>query len=186
MSDVIKKLRWKSILIPTSLFFCLNMTDKIKTILKDIESFKTLWNDLIEIQNFRTHYEDILLVEDQVEELKKFIALKAIEQDVYDTKLSASQTIDELWQLLISFTRSYPLLCNAILPEEQDVRMLHYKPLLNSPAEKTNSEKRYTATYAAYREYYGRNPPRVVWPKPVNSNACSANTTSIPHEVIEL
>lgn len=153
---------------------------KIKAI---VDEYSSLWDDMTAIANERTNFEDILSIDEQVEELKTFLVLKAIARDVHDSRLSASNSIMTLWQILASFTREYPVLCNAMLPEDVEVRMIHCKPHLLCGPSKTDYETRYSTTYAMYKEVLGRHPPRDVWHKPASSS--SPHQSSSQEKIVE-
>lgn len=144
------------------------MDEAFQRIKTTADSFENLWNDMTAIANERNNFEDILLVEDEIEALKSFLVLKALKKDTNDEMLSPSVTVAELWQILVSFTREYAQLCHAILPSDVEVRVIHCKPYLLYGPKKLEYEARYASAYNMYKDLLGKNPPRSEWPKPTS------------------
>lgn len=153
-----------------------------------LTKYTGLWEDMEGIANQQTNYEDILLVADQISELKKFLILKTLARDTEDNILSASKTISSMWQVLVSFTRVYPKLCHSLLPVDVEVRLIHCKPQMVCEANRDAYANRYVTTYDMYKEVFGQYPPRAIWPRPIKSGSAtlSASQTSTKEIVDDL
>ena len=55
-------------------------------------------------------------IEKYIQEFKRFLTLKAINEDINDTAIAASIFIDKLWLTLIQKPSAYQSLCHALLP----------------------------------------------------------------------
>ena len=154
------------------------MNTRFDLIRTKVDSFQDLWEDLRELAYCKTYYVDTEKVDHQIKELKKFLMLKAVLKDVDESRLSPSLLVDEVWQMLASMTQEYAELCDSILPEEEQVRVLHFNPAKNLPINAPLRFARYHDTLLLYRTLIGV-PPADIWPplattKPADSQSKDA------------
>ncbi len=91
-----------------------------------------------------------------VEEYKKFVflAMRA------GHPVSPSEEVDQAWHLHLTYTRSYwDEMCGAILGAP-----LHHGPTRGGREEGQKFESWYRQTLESYRQFFGEEPPRDIWP----------------------
>ena len=89
-------------------------------------------------------------------EYKRFLYLSTLSSQA----ITPSDSIDQVWHLHLSYTRSYWLdLCENIL-----VTPLHHEPTLGGRRELNKFREQYQATLNQYRDVFGEQPPIDIWP----------------------
>jgi hypothetical protein len=89
-------------------------------------------------------------------EYKKFILLKAVDNDLFGTKLLPSPMIDEIWKLHIHETLAYLSMNKALFPREEgdaEQKMIHHTSSDHSDFASHSLYK--TRTRSSYRNYFG-------------------------------
>src|SRR5262245_40162315 len=93
-----------------------------------------------------------------VAEYKRFVVLAMTSGHA----VTPSTVVDEAWHLHLTYTRSYwQRLCGDVLG-----RPLHHEPTRGGPEEESKFRRQYRQTLIAYRETFGEDPPRNIWPRP--------------------
>jgi uncharacterized protein (TIGR04222 family) len=91
-----------------------------------------------------------------ISEYKRFVYLAMIS----DTPVCPSEDVDAAWHLHLTYTRSYwKRFCDDILG-----RPLHHEPTRGGPDEHAKHLDMYARTLARYREAFGHDAPRDIWP----------------------
>eukprot|EP00038_Savillea_parva_P009776 m.185764 g.185764 ORF g.185764 m.185764 type:complete len:203 (-) comp16559_c0_seq1:58-666(-) len=104
----------------------------------------------------------------RVEELKRFLALKAAHKDVHAALLSPSGDVDELWHALILDTMLYKEVCEALLREGG---FIHHNPR----GAESGREARLRRTARAYQRAFAPKDPL-----PANTGTSGANVLTPP------
>lgn len=103
-----------------------------------------------------------------IEEYRKFIFLCM----VLPRGASPSHDVDEAWHMHLTYTVNYwEGLCEKVLR-----RPLHHHPSRGGPSEKEKHTDWYRETVEGYRYYFGEDPPRDIWPPPVEKRQTSVST----------
>ncbi|MDD9899649.1 MAG: hypothetical protein OXT65_01570 [Alphaproteobacteria bacterium] len=93
-----------------------------------------------------------------VEEYKKFTYLACTSKH----KMPPSDEVDQAWHLHLLYTYSYwGEFCNNVLQKK-----LHHGPTKGGKTEGEKFLKSYVATKALYKEEFGTEPPKNIWPMP--------------------
>jgi uncharacterized protein (TIGR04222 family) len=93
-----------------------------------------------------------------IEEYRKFILLCCVSEK----GAAPSQTIDEVWHLHLTYTRSYWIeFCKDTLGRE-----LHHYPSSGGDQEDRKHQDWYKETLQLYRTVFGTDPPPDIWPAP--------------------
>lgn len=96
--------------------------------------------------------------ESAILEYKRFIFLCC----VLDKGASPSKTVDEVWHLHLTYTRSYwENFCRDTLGQE-----LHHIPSQGGHEEDSRHQQWYEETLAHYKTFFGSDPPDDIWPPP--------------------
>lgn len=91
-----------------------------------------------------------------MEEYRRFLYL-SVRGDGF---MTPSEDVDQAWHLHLAYSRHYwDVLCAEIL-----MRPLHHGPTEGGAAETTRYHVQYEATLNRYREVFGSEPPRRIWP----------------------
>jgi hypothetical protein len=74
--------------------------------------------------------------------------------------VTPSDEVDQAWHLHLAYSRHYwGVMCRTIIGKD-----LHHGPTAGGGAEESRYSLQYRETIAAYREYFGKNPPSKIWP----------------------
>jgi len=93
-----------------------------------------------------------------IEEYKRFVYLAM----AAGHPVSPSDAVDQVWHLHLTYTENYwKQFCAEILREP-----LHHQPTEGGPAEHDKFKDWYRRTKASYRDHFGEEPPRELWPGP--------------------
>jgi hypothetical protein len=89
-------------------------------------------------------------------EYKRFIYLAAVGHH----RVVPSKTIDKVWHLHLTFTKSYWIeLCDAVLEKK-----IHHTPSSLSIKSKTRDFEGYNDTITLYKKMFKSEPPTDIWP----------------------
>ena len=130
------------------------LRSQVDVIGKKLEAFD--WKPLTDLVEKKKNCDNPKAVE-IVEEFKKFIFIKFIDND-YDAKVySQSFIIDEVWHLFLLFSKDYSRLCSDVLGGGE---LLDHYPLATSDSDQTN---RYLNTIKRYELLFKESPPSAYW-----------------------
>jgi len=101
--------------------------------------------------------------EDMLYEYKRFMILKALFKDTSCSYLSPSASVDEVWHKMLLFPAEYYRLCNVLLHEKCEERIIDHNP--EGALEDAPRLERYKRTLDAYRMFFKEDPPDEFWPK---------------------
>ena len=91
-----------------------------------------------------------------ISEYRRFVALAL----VAGHPVSPSDPVDQVWHLHLQYTESYwKRFCGEILGSP-----LHHEPTRGGKTEKDKFTSWYAATLRSYRQYFGEDAPRDIWP----------------------
>ncbi len=91
-----------------------------------------------------------------VEEYRRFLYLAMRSE----RPVTPSDQVDQAWHLHLSYTKSYwDELCAEVLE-----RPLHHDPTKGGSAQQKKFSEQYEFTLAAYRKFFGEDPPADIWP----------------------
>ena len=91
-----------------------------------------------------------------IDEYRKFIFLCCVAKG----QIAPSHLVDLAWHLHLTYTRSYWIdLCKNTLESD-----LHHNPTRGGDAEERKYKGLYRDTLAMYKQYFGAEPPRDIWP----------------------
>lgn len=113
---------------------------------------------IINIQHDKEYINNI------IEELKCFLALKILENDINDKLLLPSYVVDIAWQQLILDTRQYALLNKQFKQffQNDDDDMIYYNPNSDNYDE-SNRSKLYSNTLNLYKQHFDTIPTESIW-----------------------
>ena len=144
------------------------LRSQVDVIGKKLEAFD--WKPLTDLVEKKKNCDNPKAVE-IVEEFKKFIFIKFIDND-YDAKAySPSFIIDEIWHLFLLFPKDYSRLCSDVLGSGE---LLDHNPLATSDSDQI---KRYQNTIKRYELLFKEEPPSAYWDDNL-INSFSANHSS--------
>jgi len=158
-----------------------------------INDFGTLWNNLViialQMMPYYNNENGIANVKSQVKELQRFMILKALAGDVEAETISPSGPVDELWHILITFTKDYARLSSQLLDAagiEVQEKFIHHNPLGSLPGDEANKSIRYNNTFELYKEVFVEDLPAAIWPHhAVRQSSATASTSSVPMNTVE-
>ena len=114
------------------------------------------WQRLVKVVKNKKNCDNLKAIK-FVEELKKFLLIKFLDNDYDATKYSPSHVIDEVWHLFLLFPRDYSQLCHEVLGGHQ---ILDHNPLGATDREQ---KKRYQSTISRYEQLFNEPAPPVYW-----------------------
>ena len=130
------------------------LRSQVDLIGKKLEAFD--WKPLTDLVEKKKNCDNLRAVE-IVEEFKKFIFIKFIDND-YDAKAySPSFIIDEIWHLFLLFPKDYSRLCSDVLGGGE---LLDHNPLATSD---NDQNTRYQNTIKRYELLFKESPPSAYW-----------------------
>ncbi|MEM8613917.1 MAG: hypothetical protein AAGF93_17975 [Cyanobacteria bacterium P01_H01_bin.105] len=98
----------------------------------------------------------LVYVHEAIEEYKKFAFLSVTAEH----PVIPSDSIDQVWHLHLTYTRSYwDNFCLELLKQP-----LHHDPALGGLAEKQQFKEFYNKTLESYKQFFGVEPPARFWP----------------------
>lgn len=106
-------------------------------------------------------------------EIKRYLIMCAINKD---REYGMRGQVDELWHMFIFFTKDYFAFCKAL-----GTKYIHHVPNTSMSKPKKSS---YFNTLEDYREIFGEEPPKHIWPPiknptneldPANLDVCSTS-----------
>jgi hypothetical protein len=100
---------------------------------------------------------------DMLYEYKRFMILKALFKDTSCSYLSPSASVDGVWHKMLLFPAEYYRLCNVLLHEKCEERIIDHNP--EGASEDAPRLERYKRTLDAYRLFFKEDPPAQIWPK---------------------
>ena len=144
------------------------LRSQVDVIGKKLEAFD--WKPLTDLVEKKKNCDNMQAVA-IVEEFKKFIFIKFIDND-YDAKsYSPSFIIDEIWHLFLLFPKDYSRLCSEVLGSGE---LLDHNPLATSDSDQNT---RYQNTLKRYELLFKESPPSAYWDDNV-VDSFSANHSS--------
>jgi hypothetical protein len=99
-----------------------------------------------------------------LEEVRRFLVLKAVHRDCDASQLSPSHCIDQAWHCLLLSPVHYALMCDRLLPGDAPMRLLDHNPMGGEGGDAAAQRQRYARSLAAYRRVFAAEPPAMFWP----------------------
>ena len=161
--------------------FAVSEVDKKVTLCYRAKRVLDSWEGWQDLELFiNSHKEEFKFLKDfeketiknYIQEFKRFLTLKAINEDVHDTTIAASLFIDKLWLALIQKPSAYQSLCDALLPASK-VRVMDRDPD-NKPTGLIDS----IFTVNEYSHVYGVPPSAEFWDSSFVATTDNINTDS--------
>jgi uncharacterized protein (TIGR04222 family) len=108
-----------------------------------------------------------------IEEYRKFMLLCCISEK----GAAPSQTVDEVWHLHLTYTRSYWIdFCRDTLNKD-----IHHYPSTGGEQEDNKHQEWYKETLQLYRSVFGIDPPPDIWPAPMQEASQEIPVPDDPH-----
>jgi hypothetical protein len=100
-----------------------------------------------------------------VAEFRRFFFLGVIGKS--NTRVVPSSVVDDVWHVVMKFTREYAEMCNTLAG-----RMIHHRPAI-SAAEVQELSGAFEHTLERYRQLFQQEPPAEFWTAGAGSWGCS-------------